>query len=758
MARVRASRAGGVVTTRLMAPLAAALLACSGGGSGDSKGTSAPSLSFLSLTPQSAGLNDGGGTVTLSFTVQVADPDADVARIVVTFRDAGGQQLGQVAGDVTNPPGETSGMLGGDLRVSTASVMTYTIEFQAFDSGRRGSNVLQGTFDVTPGNPVPTIASLSPASAQAGGPALTLTVSGSGFVPGATVFFDAYPRTTTYVDGNTLRADVPPYDLSYPRTVLVLVSNPSPGGGTSAAVAFVVEPPPPSPAPTLTSIAPTSVASGSSDLVLTVTGSGFVPSSYVQWNYASISTTFVDAGTLRATVPSSWLAAPQTAAIRVYTPTPGGGTSAPITFTVTRPSQPGVTLVSLLANDLAWDPYQRKIYLSVPSLSPLNPNTVTVLDPFTGELGGAVYVGSEPDRLAISDDGRFLYVGLRGASFVSRLALPALSPDLEIPLTSDPPGGPYYAGDLQVAPGSPRTLAVSLSVPGAVPSAIGTLVIYDDATARPTRASGLTSMGGMLDSLQWGASAGELYAASTQVQGGNLHTFVVDGSGVTLENAFPYPYSFFGRAIHFDAGTGLVYGDDGRAIDPATGLVDGTYPVTGLYTPWMVPDSALGTAFFAGSDYSVSGATLRAFDLTRYVPTRSTSVAFVSDLKRRLVRWGPDGLAFLTGSDVVLLAGSFVLPVSPTANPAPELTSVSPSSAPAGGSNLTLTVTGSGFVPGSSVRWNGSERTTRFVSESALVAYVPASDLAAAASADITVASPVPGGGTSGAVPFTVAP
>jgi len=30
--------------------------------------------------------------------------------------------------------------------------------------------------------------------------------------------------------------------------------------------------------------------------------------------------------------------------------------------------------------------------------------------------------------------------------------------------------------------------------------------------------------------------------------------------------------------------------------------------------------------------------------------------------------------------------------------------------------------------------------------------------LAAAASADITVASPVPGGGTSGAVPFTVAP
>jgi hypothetical protein len=63
-------------------------------------------------------------------------------------------------------------------------------------------------------------------------------------------------------------------------------------------------------------------------------------------------------------------------------------------------------------------------------------------------------------------------------------------------------------------------------------------------------------------------------------------------------------------------------------------------------------------------------------------------------------------------------------------------------------------------VRGSTVLWNGSERATTFVSPTDLVAYVPASDLSAASAgaAEITVASPSPGGGVSGAATFTVTP
>jgi hypothetical protein len=125
---------------------------------------------------------------------------------------------------------------------------------------------------------------------------------------------------------------------------------------------------------------------------------------------------------------------------------------------------------------------------------------------------------------------------------------------------------------------------------------------------------------------------------------------------------------------------------------------------------------------------------------------------------RQLIRWGADGLAFLTPDSVVLLRGPFVLPLSETSNPVPTLGSVWPSSALAGGPNLVLAVTGTDFVPGSAVRWNGSERATTFVSPTSLVAYLPASDLAAAGAAEITVASPAPGGGLSGAAAFTVTP
>jgi hypothetical protein len=85
---------------------------------------------------------------------------------------------------------------------------------------------------------------------------------------------------------------------------------------------------------------------------------------------------------------------------------------------------------------------------------------------------------------------------------------------------------------------------------------------------------------------------------------------------------------------------------------------------------------------------------------------------------------------------------------------APVLSSLSPNSASVGAPGFTLTATGSGFTPGSMLRWNGSDRPTTYVSGSQLTAAIPATDLAAAGTAQVTVF--VPGGGVSAALPFTV--
>ena len=95
-------------------------------------------------------------------------------------------------------------------------------------------------------------------------------------------------------------------------------------------------------------------------------------------------------------------------------------------------------------------------------------------------------------------------------------------------------------------------------------------------------------------------------------------------------------------------------------------------------------------------------------------------------------------------------------PAPPTPNPVPTITAISPDSTPAGGTDFTLTVTGTGFVGGATVDWNGSPRLTRVFSSTQLTAQITAADIAAAGSVPVTVFNPAPGGGTSPAVPFLV--
>jgi hypothetical protein len=93
-----------------------------------------------------------------------------------------------------------------------------------------------------------------------------------------------------------------------------------------------------------------------------------------------------------------------------------------------------------------------------------------------------------------------------------------------------------------------------------------------------------------------------------------------------------------------------------------------------------------------------------------------------------------------------------------TPNPAPALASLAPSSVAVGTGAFTLTVTGSGFVAASVVRWNGADRPTTFVNDGTLEAAIPAGDVAATGEASVRVFSPAPGGGLSNALTFTVRP
>ena len=78
-----------------------------------------------------------------------------------------------------------------------------------------------------------------------------------------------------------------------------------------------------------------------------------------------------------------------------------------------------------------------------------------------------------------------------------------------------------------------------------------------------------------------------------------------------------------------------------------------------------------------------------------------------------------------------------------------KVTSISPTSVSAGTSAFKMTVLGSGFSGSSVVQWNGTSRSTTYVSATELLAQVNAADVAATGNASITVANPIGASSTS---------
>jgi len=95
--------------------------------------------------------------------------------------------------------------------------------------------------------------------------------------------------------------------------------------------------------PNITELVPNNANAGSTNVVLTVNGSSFNSTATINWKGAALTTTYVSAAQLMATIPNADLAASGTAAVTVTNPGTGGGiygggtspeTSNSMTFTI----------------------------------------------------------------------------------------------------------------------------------------------------------------------------------------------------------------------------------------------------------------------------------------------------------------------------------------------------------------------------------------------------------------------------------------
>ena len=89
-------------------------------------------------------------------------------------------------------------------------------------------------------------------------------------------------------------------------------------------------------------------------------------------------------------------------------------------------------------------------------------------------------------------------------------------------------------------------------------------------------------------------------------------------------------------------------------------------------------------------------------------------------------------------------------------NPAPAVISLLPLSLMAGSAAQTLTINGSGFVPTSTVTFNGISHAATYINASQLTIALTLADLAAFGTYPVVVTNSTPGGGTSAAAQFSV--
>lgn len=313
-------------------------------------------------------------------------------------------------------------------------------------------------------------------------------------------------------------------------------------------------------------------------------------------------------------------------------------------FTDAIPRGYAVDAIDLRASSIAYNAATDTLWASVPGSAGFGVgNTLTAIDVNAWTVSSRTFIGSEPTALAVSDDGRFVYAGLFGSNSIKRFNTVSGEVDLSIDLGSDRYDGPLYAEDIEVMPGSPETIAVSLRNQGFSPRHEG-VAIFDGAQRRPLMTGGHTGA----NRIEF-ATAGVLYGYNNETSEFGLRTIVASADGLVTTAVRSNLVSGYGVDIEYDSG--FIYSSTGRVVNPVTGRIEGTYDLCPgwCFSGVLEPDSAAGVTYFA----SATG--LDVFDQATFTRILHFDLQGVTGDVKSLVGLGDGRLALSTGSDRIYL-------------------------------------------------------------------------------------------------------
>src|SRR5579862_211519 len=538
---------------------------------------------------------------------------------------------------------------------ATSGVLTITAANPA-----PGGGTSSATLTIGSATPTPTITTVNPAQFIVGSSDTTIEVQGTGFSFASVVQWNGVTlQGHAFNSGGYiyLYATVPASDLTTAGSETVTVNTATANPATSNAVTVQIGNPP---VPTVTSLSP-DAAPINADAQVAVYGNGFTQASTISFNGTSLTATYVSSTELTVTVPAASISLPGNYNVNVTTPAPGGGISAPATFT---------GYIGIVNNSMVYNPANGLFYVSVPSSAgqPYG-NSVVSVDPETGALGMPIYVGSEPNKLAISSDGTILWVGLDGASAIRQVNLTTNTAGLQFSLGSNSGvyANPSTALALAALPGAPNSVVVSATNLFSNLS----IAIYDSGVLRGSAISGPGYDSAY--ALQVDGTRNEVYAGSQSA----YSTYTYGSTGLTqLATASNGTYAGY-NADEVEVAGGRLYTDFGTVFDAESGALLGTFYSSGstVATGTTYADTTLGEAFILDNVTAggYSNQEIQIFNTSTFNLATSSAIQFgsvnssgvsLSSGPSRLSRWGMNGLAFRNGAGVFSLRSNLVKDLS----------------------------------------------------------------------------------------------
>lgn len=587
------------------------------------------------------------------------------------------------------------------------------------------SDVVLFTIGSLPGTP-PAITSVSASTTSlASTPAcsaqgFTLTVNGTNFTSDAVVHWNGAAEPTTFVSATQLTAAIPATAAPFPGTAGVTVTNSigtspsSPVTLTTSSTALTT--------PTLTSLSQTTAAAGSAAVALTVTGSGILPCSIVQWtspsNVVTSLPTVYNSGTqLTATVPPADFLTTGSAQVKILTQGAASPSGA-IAFTIAGPTITSLSS-STTSNSTTPSCGASDVVLTVTGTNFVPGSVVNWIvnpPPALPSTLGSVFVSSTqltatiPAGLIASSGSVQIQVSNSGVlSNASAFAISAAAPPA--PSISKVLPASATAG----ASGTTLTVTGTNLVPCSVVqwtsgATIATLpTTYVAATAgnpielvATVPAADLTTVGTAQITVASPASSANVSGQFAFTIG--LPTVTSISASTTTANTAP-----------FCSQSGLTL------------TVNGTGFANGLTVNWN--GSPRPTTFVSATQLSAS---ITAAD-TAFLATSPATIAIT-------VSGANPG----TNSNSLPFAVS-ALPTG-TSLPVPSLSSISPTSAATEaqtGPAIALTLNGNNLSPCTVAQWNGNPLpATIFIGSGGIASFIPAANLGVTGSNQVTAITP----------------